>query len=402
MINEDTIANNSWKKSMNMSMLLLCLYIFFLYTAQNTLFPPVIHSIVMYAFVGWTLLNIIAKRGIINLSYYSIWYLCMIILSFVSFFWAEQQEFSALYIMAVIFIVTFCIMHTVDSLEKLEIILRMFVISAVVMGLMLFATNQVFTDTEERLGEAITGNANSFSALLMIAAVFAAWFFVYKMHILDRIFNFASLLLLLFLMGVSGGRKTIIAVVVCYILFMLSKDFKKTGINLIKIIIAMIAIWLAVTKIPILYEAIGERFEQLFLMLLGETSEVQSDVLREQLVQIALNRWSSNPLIGYGVDTFKYYNQTVTGHFYYAHNNYAEILYDLGLVGFGLYYGFIVYMTRRLFKSGSENRMYKILGLGMIIEVLVYDIGGISYYAVIPQILLCIAFCCIVLPNCKD
>ena len=109
---------------------------------------------------------------------------------------------------------------------------------------------------------------------------------------------------------------------------------------------------------------------------------------------LELDKWQECPLWGHGHDTFKYYNQIVTGHLFYAHNNYAELLYDLGLVGFALYYGYICKLGHSLFKLNDENREYKVLGIALLIELLIFDIGGVSYYTVMTQIVLCITFLC--------
>jgi len=392
-----------WYASIDLSMFLLLLYVFFLYTSQKTLFPLSIHSAILYSFIVWVFLNaVVNSHGKIKLNYYSIWYLLFMFVSFLSQIWAVQQDLSTLYPMFVSFVITFCMMYTLDTTEKLEICLRMFVIAADTMGIMLLITGQVFSDAGERLGTSVTGNANSFSALLMVAAVFASWLFVFKGKRIDRVFQMASVVWLLFLMGISGGRKTIIAVVACYILFSFLKnasDALRMLVTIIKIAAVMAAMWFALMNIPILYETIGERFEQLFMMLTGGKSGVGSDSLRELMVEMAIEKWTYRPILGYGLDTFKYYNVNVTGHFFYAHNNYAELLYDLGVVGFFIYYAFVAYLLFRLLKQlldPNSNKMYAALGIGIIAEMLVFDIGGISYYTSLIQDVFCLAFICMV------
>jgi len=390
-----------WYASIDLSMFLLLLYVFLLYTAQDTLLPPAIHSVVMYGFIACVFVKaVVSSHAKIKLSYYSIWYLLLILLSFLSLIWATHQTAGSLYPMFVSFVITFCVVDTLNTAERLEICLRMFVIAADAMGIMLLVTGQVFSSTGERLGQSVTGNANSFSALLMVAAVFSAWFFVFKGKKSDRVFHIVSLGGLLFLMAIAGGRKTILAVVACYILFSFLKNASSTLrmlATIVKIAAVVVAMWFAIMKIPVLYDAIGERFEQLFVVLTGGTSSVHSDSVRELMVKIAIEQWTYRPLLGYGLDTFKYYNRTVTGHFYYAHNNYAELLYDLGLVGFLLYYVFVAYLLVRLLKQlKSSNKMYAGLGIGLILEMLVFDIGGVSYYTVMMQDVFCLAFTCMV------
>lgn len=386
--------------TLNTMLILLVLYIFFMYTAQKTLLPTVIHSIVMYLFVGWTLFQtLIVTRGNTLIGSYTKWYFLLIVYCVLSYAWATFVVGSSLYSMFVSLIITYCFICTIDSREKLNIIAKTFVISADVMCLMLLLTGQLTAGTEgDRLGQEITGNANSFSALLMMAAVFAAWLFVYNARgFWKRLLYLASISFLLYTMALSGGRKTIIAVMVCFFYFIIFKDIQKsvkTLGNILKAAVVLVIVYFAIMHIPVLYDTIGERFVQLFDMLLGGTSDVGSDDLRVVMVHMAFDKWLSSPFVGYGLDTFKYYNQSMTGHFYYAHNNYAELLYDLGIVGFVFYYGYVFYLTKKLVQCKTDNRSYKALGIGIVIELLLFDIGGVSYYTIITQVLLCMFFIC--------
>ncbi len=394
------LAEEENKKSrmVNVMMFLLILYVFFMYTAQKTLLPTVIHSCVMYLFVGWTFFQtLLVTRGNTMIGSYTKWYFVLIIYSILSYAWASYVVGAALYNMFVSLIITYCFICTIDTKEKLNIVVKTFILSADVMCLMLLFTGQLTAGVDgDRLGQEITGNANSFSALLMMAAVFAAWTFVYNAKgFWRKIIYLGSLGFLLYTMALSGGRKTIVAVVCCFLYFIIFKDIQKsikTLGNILKAFAVLAIVYFAIMNIPVLYDTIGERFVQLFDMLSGGTSGVQSDNLRSRLVYLALDGWTSRPIAGYGLDTFKYYNQSVTGHFYYAHNNYAELLYDLGVIGFVLYYAFVVKLTKKLFAVKSENHAYKALGIGIIFELLVFDFGGVSYYTVMTQILLCIAF----------
>lgn len=388
------------EKKYGILMLLLSLYVFFLYTAQETLLPTRIHSLVMYGFVGCTLAYVLLKNGgKIQVSTYSIWYAALLILCAFSFLWATNMVSGAIYNMAVSLVITFCLITVLETPGKLDTCLRVFVLSADVMGILLIATGQLTGElSEDRLGQEVAGNANAFSALMMVAAVFAVWLLIYKSpKITDRLFNLASYLFILLMMALSGGRKTVIAVVACTFFFIVFKNGSKLHKVIKNMLIAIAAVALlynAMMTIPVLYEAIGQRFEGLFDFVGGGTSSVSSDKIREKMIEIGLKKWLDRPLLGYGVDTFKYYNQVATGHFYYAHNNYVELLYDLGLVGFLLYYGYMLKLWRSLRKSRNRNSEYKMLGMGLILQLLIFDIGGVSYYAVLNQIILCIVFLC--------
>lgn len=377
----------------NVGMVLLALYILFNYIAQETLLPPVIHSVTMYAFLVWTAWTLL-RRGKVPITTHLIWQLAVLAFSALSMLWAEEKETAALYDIFVGVVLSYCFVITLDSRERLENCLLAFVIAADVLSVTLFLTNQISMEEAGRLGEEITGNANSFSSMLMVSAIFAVWLFIYKKGFI-KYFSLVSGLLCLFIMGLSGGRKTVLVVVVCLIYLLVFRDTKKTKKmlgNLVKIVAILVVFYIAVMKIPLLYNAIGYRFAELFKLLSGGESAVSSDPVRITMIKIGMERWTESPIWGYGLDTYKYYNQTVTGRFYYAHNNYVELLYDLGLIGFVLYYYFYVHVFRKLLAVPESGKAYKSLGIMIILGLLTYDFGGISYYAVFMQIVLAIAF----------
>ncbi len=372
---------------------ILMLYVFFEYLAQETLLPTQLHSLVMYIMVFFVMLFTLMNR-VINFSVYTKWYFGLMCLSFCSFIYSDHFTTGAAYTMFVILIITYCFSYIIDDYSKYNLIVKTFVIAADLMGLMIFATGQAF-DVSNRLGTSISGNANVFSALLMVAAIFSGWLLITNKTTKGRFFYSVSLLFQLALMGLSGGRKTIIAVVVCFIWFILSKEknfnFKLLR-NITLVILAIIGLFFSMINIPIFYNTIGERFLELFSLVRGGTSAISSDSIRKKMIQIAINAWRKSPIVGYGLDNFRFYNVTITGRFYYAHNNYAELLYDLGVIGFVLYYSFLIVLIRKVRKVSYILQEYKSLIIGLIIELLLFDIGGVSYYQILPQIVLCMAF----------
>lgn len=302
--------------------------------------------------------------------------------------------------MFVSLVLSFCILITVTEFKAIDLLANFYIWSSVAMSLLLLVTGQLILDVEEgeRLGEELSGNANSFSSMVMLAAVFAAWYMVYKCNWKTRLFYIAAFVSLIFVMSLSGGRKNVIAVLICAVIFILfsSEKEKKAPLvrNLLICMVLLFAFIWAVLNIPVLYETIGERFEALFGEFFGldTKSSVGSDKTREILVKIGLEGWKEAPIFGHGLDNFKYFNKTVTGHFYYAHNNYVELLYDVGLIGFATYYGFLVYMLVKLIKLPKKQLVYKILGLGLLTELAVYDFGGISFYTVFSIVILAIIY----------
>lgn len=384
--------------------LLLCLYVFFMFTAQETLLPTVIHSAVMYCMIGVVWVYALLKKNIL-ITKFSAWYGVFFLFCVLSATLCSQSDPSILFPIAVSLIISFCFIQLINTTGRLEACLNVYVISAVTMALLLWQTGQLdylYIDarSEMRLGTEVTGNANIFTALFMYSGVFAAWFMVYEKKKMYRLIYLLAFVFILFIMIASGGRKTIIAIMGALGVFLVMKESghkKKIIKNTILAIAIVAGIFVAILKVPILYDLIGERFEGLFDFFTGKGSNVSSDDTRGQIFVLALKGWLDQPLLGHGIDSFKSFNRAVTGHFYYAHNNFAELLYDVGIVGFALFYYMFVYIYKRLKLINADYYKYKILGYGLLVELLIFDVGGVSYYLVGNIVILAITYLCITL-----
>lgn len=382
---------------------LLGLYIFFMYNSQETLLSTAIHSVVMFAMIAVTIVYCFFKMKL-NFTIFSRWYLLFSFLCLISSSFYLKSDISIIYPILVSFIISYCYLLNINTPAKIDVIANIYVISSLIMIAQIWFTGQleyILIDSAigtSRLGGEITGNANIFSALLMYSGVFAAWGSVYAKTFSQKIAFAISLLLILIVMAISGGRKTIVAVMSTLVLFFLLKgnirNFKRIIYNLIISLLIITAAIYAILNIPFLYDYVGNRFEGLFSMLSGRGAEVSGDGMRSKIFIMAYEGWLDSPLFGHGIDSFKEYNRNVTGHNYYAHNNYVELLYDVGLIGFVVYYWIFVYIYKQLKTLSQQFYKYKILGYGLLIEMLIFDFGGVSYYLVGNIVTLAIAYKC--------
>lgn len=370
------------------------MYLFFSYTAQGTLLPDALSSFSLYGMIGAVAMEILYTRRV-RLTGFTYWYLALMAWSGLSMVYAVRAETGTMYTMFVALVVTFCLIYQINSFQRLESWIRTLAYSGIIMCLMLAATGQMSGELEERLGEAVTGNANSFAALLALAAACAAWLLLYRAKRGEQILLLAGLGFIAYAMVLSGSRKAMIVIAITLFFMYALKDISrslKMVRNLILGAAVIAAFWYAMMNVPVLYEAIGQRFEKLLSLIFEGEAQISSDVLRISMIRNAVARWKESPIWGYGLDTFKYYNWEALGRFYYAHNNYAELLYDLGIVGFLIYYGMMVRLTVRLWKLPKGLRDYKIFGLAIVLMMLVFDIGVVSFYGTFWMIMLSIGY----------
>lgn len=181
-------------------------------------------------------------------------------------------------------------------------------------------------------------------------------------------------------MVLTGSRKTfIISVVVIALLFI---NGRKRYLKIALLVIGATVAYDAAMNNPVVYNIIGWR-----LAAIGGTDE--SSVERARLLHDAINTGLNNPIFGVGLHNSMFY--TAIGK--YAHNNFAEIFADLGLIGFSIFYSLYILYGYRVVRFAKEKiRRYWLV---FILGFLAIDYGQVSYNlftSIVPMVILCIEF----------
>lgn len=191
----------------------------------------------------------------------------------------------------------------------------------------------------------------------------------------ERMLMIFCLGLILFVIFLTGSRKSILAIAV-FMFFLIgygSKNFWKIMILVIALVVGLQVIM----KVPFFYNTVGWRIE---MSISG--SEDISEQGRKLLIIDALNTGFNHPM-GVGLDNSKYFS---TGKFVYAHNNYLEFFADFGFLGALAYYGYYIFILYNLFykfknrnKDNKMNRFYIAATMMLIIneyyQIVYYNLG---------------------------
>ena len=115
--------------------------------------------------------------------------------------------------------------------------------------------------------------------------------------------------------------------------------------------------------------------------------------LRQLFIKYATDMFFEKPLLGYGINNFIVEIRQRIGIGTYAHNNYYEILADLGSVGFVMFYGYYIYLVSSLVRKWrrSEGSLVKLM-IVWVAVIMVCEYGLVSYYTVYIQMTLCCAY----------
>lgn len=181
-------------------------------------------------------------------------------------------------------------------------------------------------------------------------------------------------------MVLTGSRKTfIISVVVIALLFI---SGRKKYLKMALLVIGATVAYDAAMNNPIVYNIIGWR-----LASIGGADE--SSMERARLLHDAINTGLNNPVFGVGLHNSMYY--TTIG--MYAHNNFAEVFADLGIVGFSIFYSLYALYGYRIARFAQKNiRRYWLV---FILGFLAIDYGQVSYNlftSIVPMVILSVEF----------
>lgn len=397
----------------NVGLTLVCIYIFLGFVATDIGISSRVKSISLILLLGWAVVSVVRswKKREFPISSYSAWYFVFVLISFITMMYSPEKDILSgeFYQMLVSFCVTFAITTFVNSKFSFKTFAYTYIISAVVLVVLLYFKGMLSGTESDRLGQELMGNANSFAWMMMIATMFGIWVLIYesgkdsfKHRLLKEYFWIVKvavavgIVLCLYALILSGGRKYfVLPFAFLYFLLIFKKDKNgKTHFWLYTLIaiVMVVILYILIMNVEPLYNAIGKRIERFLQGLLGTGNYDGSSSVRATMREYAISMWLQKPIFGYGFDSFKYYNVDVTGHFYYSHCNYTELLFCGGIVLFIVYYGFIFYILKKAIKNKNVNCKYRSFSIAVIVCTLLFDILGISFSVAIMQTFIALAY----------
>lgn len=235
-----------------------------------------------------------------------------------------------------------------------------------------------------RIGDELSGNVNTVATNigLMLFPTVLLTLRNYNEKRINKIVTWAIITLSTLCMMLTGSKKGILVLLIIALFYFAAL---RTSVKyLIFPIIIAVTIY-AVFNIPFLYNTIGFRIIDMFATFGIGTSVTgaQSTAIRNNLIQQGLQSFLNHPFFGGGMNYFQYVN-----HFrYYAHNNYVELLNDVGIVGTLIYYLPFFRIFIKLIKTvnhkklGSEKRILYLFLIAYLGIKFVLDWTMVSFTA---------------------
>lgn len=319
------------------------------------------------------------SRGI---SKCAVWYLTFIAFAYISSAWAVDDLVAKSIITTLlrIAIVGIFLQIRVEARDDINRILEIYVwatlYSCVAIALTMMTMYSFDMLTLTRYGDTFGYNSNLTAMMCAISSTIC----IARMKV-HPIRNVAFVAFFAVIVALCGSKKGVIGLVLGFLIVLLFKE--KGGKKIVYFFIGLLVgffIFFFVIMNPTLYDIIGHRLVAFWDILIGENAYSQSTVERMELIRQAVDVWYNNFFFGIGMNNFSIVQTVSKG--YYAHCNYVELLADLGIIGFILYYSLPVYLVF----SKSSIRYDSFVLKGIVVLLLFFDFALVSYQLIQFQI----------------
>lgn len=298
--------------------------------------------------------------------------------------WALNKQYAneVILIMIMLLVSDIVFLEYVSSYKRWLDFVNLFVISCLLHGLYAIVTTPLNKFGTNEFGLATGFYFNNIAQVMAFGCMAALYLFNLKRNY----FWIFAIAIMSLIIAVTGSRKGFFMVLFSITIFVFASRQNSLS-RLKKIIFFFLIILLGYNVImsnDFLYQQIGSRLTTVFAFL-GD-SRVQGDFsTNERLYFLAngISLFKSHPWRGVGVNNFKAY---VVGYMNtrraYSHNNYIELLSDVGIIGFALYYcnyiRLVVKAFKKYFKNGRNN--IDLFVVAMLSMLMILEYGNVTYY----------------------
>lgn len=318
------------------------------------------------------------------------WLLGFILLSAVSVVYATNiiAVVDMLKTLLVMLVIGYIIGKEIENGDNIDQILFVTVLALFVVALYLYTSVDLNSFILTRIGQADTGrwNANDIGIMSSVGIMIGLTQ-LKKSPLLQKFILVAMIALFAYIDIIMASRKAFIMLIMGLCGMRVLNNPTKLIRNMLIIILGLCLTWYLILEIPFFYDLVGWRIEGMIAAIRGETSAADSSALyRAMMLKSALETFGAHPVFGVGLDNFRYFNSVrVT----YAHNNFAEVAADLGIVGIVGYYWIFAYIIIdfvRTFKNHDTVMNF------LFVVIMVYLVNHVAMVTMV-DMLQCIFIC---------
>lgn len=330
--------------------------------------------------------------------------ICFSIISVFSVFWSSEIHIDTIIVVLLVTMVAGIFFGIMNTREKIEQVLWAVVI-AVIAEFLYYIYKVGFGDALRSRAVLEGFNSNQVGIELVFASIICLYFRAES----QRRLPLCIYGILFFFCLLTGSRTALILFVIGGIIFFFHLSIGKGKLRNRIIIgsILLIVVSLLLFKVDIFYNLIGRRISYEIIMpmlnsLVGEKSELaaynNSNYLRWNMIKYGFEFFSQRPFLGAGINNYVVLiANTDLGYVSYAHNNYIELLTDVGMIGFCIYYFPYLLVGVKIFKQRCNGSPILRMSLSIWICLLLADMTGVNYYMMFQRIIFMLLLCIVYL-----
>jgi O-antigen ligase len=223
----------------------------------------------------------------------------------------------------------------------------------------------------------ITGNANLLALQLTLGAC-TIWLLPRKAGLIPCVFSFIAVG---FAVAVTGSRKALVIALFFLVLALIqAMDLVPREKRRLLLTWAIgVPCLLGLIFSPMLYQHATD----VLAVRRAVEHEDSSYRVRADMIETGLQLWQKSPIFGNGTDSFR----GLGGFDTYSHNNYVELLCDLGILGVLLFYAL---HFQAVLSAWHTPRTLKLYCCVFILMMLITDLAWVSYSTKQPIMILMI------------
>lgn len=358
------------------------------------------HSMLWYSVTIATSLSMFLYLLILSrlkLNRYVWWLIIFNLWGLSSIFWALNQEYVFTFAKTslALMIILIPMSLLIRTREDIWAILKIVVLAAVTTSIYLLFNIDRSVIGEIEFGVRTAGegwNANAIGLMTSIAVLACVAIIKQGVSKSRLIFYTSAIVLFGYISLFTGSRKTLFILMAGIASYFLLTSKNNKVVVLSGISGFIFVFYYLIISVPELYNVLGIRVEGLLAQITGTGSIDSSTLIRMQMIDYGINWFKQNPLIGYGMNNYRTLLSGATGTSTYAHNNYIELLVDVGIIGTAIYYYIYIYIIKHLFKTARKKETIASLFFVLIILLMVIEYGFVSYYDNLMQLIICLGY----------
>ncbi len=336
--------------------------------------------------VSYVIFNQLTLKHQYKINYFIKQYSLLSIFALLSCVWAQNLDFSLAksYTMILISANSFVIYNILRQDNLLE-----YLLAGIISGIAFNALVSVgiinigWESTEGWRFQGTTVKSNILANICIFGTISSFYFYI-KDNIYAKLFGLFGVLISVYVVILTASKKGILLSLCIIIIFFIFKKNKIRSIMTALLLVACLTILanyfnlLGIISssneqdIFYLFQKLEDRFNVFFQLLSNENNVDNSTRDRLLLLHKAIDAWLSSPLFGSGIGSFEY------KHGAYAHNNFADLLANLGIFGLLVYYSLYWYILKRVIRLHKKNDVVILFTCFTIIMILM-DFAIVSY-----------------------